>query len=92
MQEGANLTKDINAFNCVVSDLACIEVKVEDKDKVLLILTSLPKSYKGMVVTLTYYKTSITSSKVQTASLSYDQRKKKLLRKVLLLMLVMVKG
>jgi SepF-like predicted cell division protein (DUF552 family) len=76
MQEGADLTKHINAFNRVVSDLACIEVKVEDEDKVLLILTSLPKSYKGMVVTLTYYKTSITSSKVQTAPLSYDQRKK----------------
>jgi hypothetical protein len=29
-----------------------------------------------MVVTLTYYKTRITSSKVQTAPLSYDQRKK----------------
>jgi hypothetical protein len=42
MQEGADLTKHINAFNRVVSDLACIEVKVEDEDKVLLILTSLP--------------------------------------------------
>jgi hypothetical protein len=41
-------------------------------------LTLLPKSYKGLVVTLTYGKTSITSSKVQTALLSYDQREKKI--------------
>ena len=77
MQEGANLTEHVNAFNRVISDLARIEVKVEDEDRALLMLTSLPKSYKGLVVTLTYGKTSITSSEVQTALLSYDQREKK---------------
>jgi hypothetical protein len=61
----------------VVSDLARIEVKVEDEDKALLMLTLLPKFYKGLVVTLTYGKTSITSSEVQTAMLSYDQRERK---------------
>lgn len=50
---------------------------MEDEDKALLMLTSLPKSYKGLVVTLTYGKTSITSSEVQTTLLSYDHREKK---------------
>jgi hypothetical protein len=76
-QDGVNLIDHVNAFNRVVSGLACIEVKVEDKDKASLMLTLLPKSYKGLVVTLAYGKTSITSSKVQTALLSYDQREKK---------------
>jgi hypothetical protein len=58
----------------VVSDLARIEVRVEDKGKALLLLSLLPKSYKGLVVTLTYVKKIITSSEVQTALLSYDQR------------------
>jgi hypothetical protein len=58
----------------VVSDLARIEVRVEDKGKALLLLSLLPKSYKGLVVSLTYIKKIITSSKVQTALLSYYQR------------------
>lgn len=53
MQEGEDLTEHIKAFNRVVSDLARIEIKVEDEDMALLMLTSLPKSYKGLVVTLT---------------------------------------
>ncbi|KAK1660630.1 hypothetical protein QYE76_048789 [Lolium multiflorum] len=69
-------TEHVNAFNRVVSDLARIEDKVEDEDMALLMLTSLPKSYKGLVVTLTYGKTIITSSEVQTSLLSYDQREK----------------
>jgi hypothetical protein len=92
MQEGANLTEHVNAFNHVVSELARIKVKLEDEDKTLLILTSLPKSYKGLVVTLTYGKTNITSSEVQLALLSYDEREKKTAEKQLLLVLVMVKG
>ena len=61
----------------MISDLARIEVKVEDEDRAILMLTSLPKSYKGLVVTLTYGKTSITASEVSTSLLSYDQREKK---------------
>jgi hypothetical protein len=92
MQEEANLTEHVNAFNRVVSDLARIEVKVEDEDKALHILILLPNSYKHLVVTLTYGKTNITSSKVQLALLSYDEREKKTAEKLLLLVLVMVKG
>ena len=77
MQEGTNLIEHVNTFNRVISDLARIEVKVEDEDRAILMLTSLPKSYKGLVVTLTYGKTSITASEVTTALLSYDQREKK---------------
>jgi hypothetical protein len=77
MQEGTDLTEHVNTFNRVISDLARIEVKVEDEDRAILMLTSLPKSYKGLVVTLTYGKTSITASEVTTTLLSYDQREKK---------------
>ena len=72
MQEGVDLTEHVNAFNRVVSDLARIEVKVEDEDRAILMLASLPKSYKGLVVTLTYGKTSITASEVTTALLCYE--------------------
>jgi hypothetical protein len=64
MQEWVDLTKHVNEFKYVVLDLARIEVKVEDDEKALLMLNLLPKSYKALVVTPTYGKRSITSSKV----------------------------
>jgi hypothetical protein len=74
MQEGTNLTEHVNALNRVVSDLEHTGAKVEDEDRALLMPTSLHKSYKSLVVTLTYDNSIITSSKVQTVMLSYDQR------------------
>jgi hypothetical protein len=64
----------IIAFNCVVLDLARTEFNLEDEDGDFLVPISLPKSYKGLVVTPKYVKESIASSEVQTALLSYDQR------------------
>uniref|UniRef100_A0ACD5ZAT4 Uncharacterized protein n=1 Tax=Avena sativa TaxID=4498 RepID=A0ACD5ZAT4_AVESA len=77
MEEGANFTEHINTFNRVVSDLERIGSKVEDEDKDLLMLVSLPKSYKSLMVIVTCGKSSITSSEVQIALLSYDQREKR---------------
>jgi hypothetical protein len=71
MQEGTTLTEHVNAFNQVVLNLACTKVTVEDEDKDLYLLLLLPKSYKALVVTLTFDKTSITSSEVQIVILYY---------------------
>jgi hypothetical protein len=61
------------------------------RTKALLMLNSLPKSYKGLVVTLMYDKTSITSRyKLRCYLMIKDKRK--LPRKVLLLVLVMVRN
>jgi hypothetical protein len=59
----------------------------------LLMLTWLHESYKSLVVTLTYGKSSITSSKLQKKCYYLMMNKKrKLSRKVLLLVLVMNMG
>jgi hypothetical protein len=49
MQERVDLIENVNAFNHVASYLARIKVKVEDEDKAFLMLTLVPKSYKGLV-------------------------------------------
>jgi len=35
----------MNIFNKIVSDLLCLEVKLEEKDKTLLLVASIPPSY-----------------------------------------------
>ncbi|GKA13488.1 retrovirus-related pol polyprotein from transposon TNT 1-94 [Tanacetum coccineum] len=48
------ISEHIDEFNKIVLDLANIEVKFEDEDLALLLLTSLPASYEHFVDTLLY--------------------------------------
>nr|GEU92749.1 retrovirus-related Pol polyprotein from transposon TNT 1-94 [Tanacetum cinerariifolium] len=50
----------LDEFNKIVLDLANIEVKFEDEDLVLLLLTSLPASYEHFVDTLLYGREALT--------------------------------
>ncbi|GJX88874.1 retrovirus-related pol polyprotein from transposon TNT 1-94 [Tanacetum coccineum] len=50
----------VNEFNKIVLDLANIEVKFEDEDLALLLLTSLPASYEHFVDTLLYGREALT--------------------------------
>ncbi|GJX40954.1 retrovirus-related pol polyprotein from transposon TNT 1-94 [Tanacetum coccineum] len=54
MQAGRKISEHIDEFNKIVLDLADIEVKFEDEDLVLSLLTSLPASYEHFVDTLLY--------------------------------------
>ena len=46
MEEGGNLHDPINAFNQLVCQLLNADDKIEDEEQLLLLLASLPKSYK----------------------------------------------
>ena len=67
MQEGSDLVEHVNAFNQLVTDLARLDVKIEDEDKALLLLVSLPPSYEHLVITLTHGKTTINNEEVTAA-------------------------
>nr|GEV88898.1 retrotransposon protein, putative, Ty1-copia subclass [Tanacetum cinerariifolium] len=54
MSVGRKIFEHIDEFNKIVLDLANIEVKFEDEDLALLLLTSLPASYEHFVETLLY--------------------------------------
>nr|GEZ49477.1 retrovirus-related Pol polyprotein from transposon TNT 1-94 [Tanacetum cinerariifolium] len=60
MPAGRKISEHIDEFNKIVLDLANIEVKFEDKDLALLLLTSLPASYKHFVDTLLYGREALT--------------------------------
>jgi len=45
MKEGTPILQHLNAFNRILSDLSGLEVELEEEDKTLLLLSSLPSSY-----------------------------------------------
>ncbi|GJW13181.1 retrovirus-related pol polyprotein from transposon TNT 1-94 [Tanacetum coccineum] len=60
MPAGRKISEHIDEFNKIVLDLTNIEVKFEDEDLALLLLTSLPASYEHFVDTLLYGREALT--------------------------------
>ena len=54
-----------------------IDIKFEDEDKAMMLLTSLPASYEHLVTTLLYGKETLESEEVSGALLDHYQRKHK---------------
>lgn len=54
MKEGSSVSDYIDAFNKIILDLKDINVKINDKNKTMIILCSLPSSYEHRVDTLMY--------------------------------------
>lgn len=76
MEEGSDLLEHINTFNQILSKLASLEVSMEDEDRALLLLSSLPASYDHLVTTLLYGKETLETDEVTAALLSNDTRKR----------------
>ena len=70
MQEGSDLVEHMNAFNQIVTDLARLSVKVDDEDRAILLLCSLPPSYEHLITTLTYGKETVELEDITAALLS----------------------
>ncbi|GJX69906.1 retrovirus-related pol polyprotein from transposon TNT 1-94 [Tanacetum coccineum] len=64
MLVGRKIFEHINEFNKIVLDLANIEVKFEDEDLALLLLTSLPASYEHFVDTMLYGREALNLKEV----------------------------
>ena len=62
----------------MVADLARREVTVEDEDKAIILLCSLPPSYEQVVTILTYSKETIKIEDITVALLAHEQRRKKI--------------
>src|SRR4051812_32967412 len=59
MAEGTLILQHLNDFNKIVSDLLALEVKMEEEDKALILLSSLPPSYDHLVTTILYGKETL---------------------------------
>ncbi|GJV63888.1 hypothetical protein Tco_1474716 [Tanacetum coccineum] len=59
----------IDEFNKLILDLANIDIKIEDEDQALMLLTSLPSSYENFVETLLYGRESLTMATLNSREL-----------------------
>jgi len=59
MKEGTPILQHLNIFNRILSDLLALEIKLEEEDKDLLLLSSLPLSYDHLATTIMYNKETL---------------------------------
>lgn len=69
MQEGGDLKSHVNTFNSILFDLTQLGVKVDDDDKFITLLCSLPSAYDHLVTTLTYGKETIMLNSISSTIL-----------------------
>ncbi|KAL9462621.1 hypothetical protein AB3S75_000591 [Citrus x aurantiifolia] len=74
MTEGTKIFDHLNVLNGIVSELEAIRVKIEDGDKALRLLWSLPTSYKHLLPTLMYGKETVDLEEVTNTLLSEERR------------------
>lgn len=76
MDEGTNILDHINNFNKILTQLLSLDAKVGDEDQALLLLSSLPSSYDGLVTALLVGKETLKLDDVM-ASLQDNEAFKK---------------
>src|SRR3954463_15913745 len=59
MEEGSTIKEYFDAFNSIIMDLGNVDIKVDSKDQVLMLLCSFPRSYDAFVDMLLDEKDSI---------------------------------
>ena len=63
-------------FNKIITSLFSLDVKLEDEDKALLLLTSLPPSYEHLVTTIIYEKETLDMQEVTGTLISNEIRRR----------------
>jgi hypothetical protein len=76
MDDDIDVRDHLNKFNKCVTELLNVDVKIEDEDKAIMLLSSLPKSYETLVTTLLVGKSTLTVNEVSTALLETANMKK----------------
>ena len=76
MPEGRDFVAHIQRFNQVCSEVMSLDVKIDEEDRALLLLCSLPGSYDGLITTLVYGKKILNYEEIVGVLRSNEQRKK----------------
>nr|AAP53866.2 retrotransposon protein, putative, Ty1-copia subclass [Oryza sativa Japonica Group] len=77
VQEESDLRKHVDVFNQLVVDLSKLDVKLDDEDKAIILLCSLPLSYEHVVTTLTHGKDTVKTEEIISSLLARDLRRSK---------------
>ena len=68
MKEGTAVLEYLNFFNKVINELLAVDVKIDEEDKTLILLSSLPESYNHIVTTMLYGKETLILEEVRKRS------------------------
>jgi len=66
----------LNFFNKIINELLAVNVKIDEEDKALILLSSLPESYEHIITAMQYGKETLILEKVTSTLLSNDIRKR----------------
>ena len=75
MANGADLAQHVHTFNKIISDLLRVDIKFDDENKVMMLLSSLPTSYEHLVTTLLWGKETLEFEEILGALLDHYQWK-----------------
>ena len=77
MKEGTIVLEHLNFFNKIINELLAVDVKIDEEDKVLILLSSLPESYDDIVTATLYKKEILILKEAMTTLLSNEIKKAK---------------
>ena len=69
MNEWTAVLEHLNFFNKVISELLAVNVKIDEEDKALILLSSLSESYDHIVTTILYGKETLILEEVMPTTL-----------------------
>ncbi|KAJ1412176.1 gag-polypeptide of LTR copia-type, partial [Sesbania bispinosa] len=76
MKEGTPIKDHLNELNLILMELREIDVKMEDEDAAMILLSSLPPSYENFMNSLSVGKDCITLQEVMSSLYSRELRHK----------------
>jgi len=72
------ISEYMNSYTKLLADLANVDVVIEDEDKALILLSSLPdEDYETFILTLINNKQSLSYNKVSSVLINHELRRKK---------------
>ena len=76
MNKGTAVLDHLNLFNKVISKLLAVDVKIDEVDKALILLSLLSESYDHIVATILYGTKTLILEEVTSTLLSNEIRKR----------------
>ena len=76
MKDGTTLKDHVDEFNKLILDLENVNIVLEDEDRALILLSSLPDSYEHFIDTLLYGRQTLTLKDVKNALESKDLKRR----------------
>jgi len=77
MNKRTAVLEHLNFFNKVISELLVVDVKIDEEDKALILLSSLSESYDHIITTMLYGKETLILEEV-TSTLLFNEIRKRL--------------